>query len=93
MAASFFLSAGTIRWPAAWAYLVLAGVTYLLDALVLIPISPDLLGSLIALLPAVGTCGVVFVRTYLEDQTLQVELPGYQDYAGEVTRKLLPGIW
>jgi protein-S-isoprenylcysteine O-methyltransferase Ste14 len=209
MAGSFFLSAGTTNWPAAWAYLIMAGLTYLLDALVLIRISPELLGersrlqtdakrwdqvlsrlmatigpliiwilcgldyrygwspdlptwmavtagvcvfgggmlalwamasnrlfigmvriqterghhviqsgpyqyvrhpgylgsvffilftplmlgSLVALLPGFLTTGVVVIRTHLEDQTLRVELHCYQDYARQVTWKLLPGVW
>lgn len=51
------------------------------------------LGSLWGLIPA----GVVFVllviRTYLEDTTLQRELPGYSDYARNVRYRLIPGIW
>lgn len=209
IALSLFLSAGTTSWPAAWAYLILAVVIQLLDALVLIPISPDLLGersrhqsgakkwdqllsrlmatigplitwifsgldyrygwspdfpgwlgiisavivfaggmlvlwamaanrffigmvriqkerghqvissgpyqyvrhpgylgslffifftplmlgSIWALIPAGLTCGVVFIRTYLEDQTLRAELPGYKAYTQEVSKKLIPGIW
>jgi len=209
MALSLFLSAGTISWPAAWVYLILTAVIQLLDALVLIPISPDLLGersrhqsgskkwdqllsrlmatigpliiwivsgldfrydwspdfplwlvvlsvifvfgggllalwamaanrffigmvriqterghqviqsgpyryvrhpgylgslffiaftplmlgSLWALIPAGLTCGVVFIRTYLEDQTLRAELPGYEAYTQKVSKKLIPGIW
>jgi protein-S-isoprenylcysteine O-methyltransferase Ste14 len=54
---------------------------------------PILLGSLWALIP----CGLVVlltaVRTALEDQTLQEELNGYQDYAQHVRYRLLPGVW
>lgn len=206
---SLFLSAGTVSWPAAWAYLLLAVLIQLLDAIVLIPISPELLGersrpqagakkwdqllsrlmatigpltiwivsglnyrlnrstdlplwlaaisalfifgggllvlwamasnrffigmvriqeerghqviksgpyryvrhpgylgslffifftplmlgSIWGLVPALLTCGVVFLRTSLEDQVLRSELPGYQAYTNEVTRKLIPLIW
>jgi len=206
---SLFISAGTVSWPAGWAYLVLAAVIQLLDAVVLIPISPDLLGErsrpqagaqkwdqllsrlmatigpltiwiisgldyrsswspnfpiwipflsgvfvflggLIALwamasnrffigmvliqeerghevirsgpyqyvrhpgylgsllfifftplmlgswwglLPALLTCGVVCLRTHLEDQFLLEQLPGYHDYARQVANKLIPGVW
>jgi protein-S-isoprenylcysteine O-methyltransferase Ste14 len=209
IALSLFLSAGIIYWPAGWAYLVLAAVIQLLDAIVLIPISPDLLGersrpqagvkkwdqllsrlmatigpliiwivsgldyrygwspefptwlvvisavfvftggilvlwamasnrffigmvriqeerghqvinsgpyqyvrhpgylgslffiiftplmlgSIWALIPAGLTCGVVFIRTYLEDKTLWAELPGYKAYTQDVSKKLIPGIW
>lgn len=34
-----------------------------------------------------------FVRTGLEDRTLQEELPGYQAYAQKVRYRLIPGIW
>lgn len=33
------------------------------------------------------------LRTSLEDRTLQKELPGYREYAGEVRYRLIPGIW
>ncbi len=33
------------------------------------------------------------LRTSLEDRTLQEELPGYREYAGEVRSRLIPGIW
>jgi protein-S-isoprenylcysteine O-methyltransferase Ste14 len=36
---------------------------------------------------------VVVVRTALEDRTLQAELEGYKDYAGQVHYRLLPGVW
>ncbi len=56
-------------------------------------ISPLLLGSLWAFLPGVLAAGLMVVRTALEDRTLRAELPGYQDYAGAVRFRLLPGIW
>jgi protein-S-isoprenylcysteine O-methyltransferase Ste14 len=36
---------------------------------------------------------VIVVRTALEDRTLQAELEGYKDYAGQVRYRLLPGVW
>ncbi len=36
---------------------------------------------------------LVIVRTSLEDQTLQTELPGYADYATHTRYRLIPGIW
>jgi len=42
-------------------------------------------------------CGLVVlltvVRTALEDKTLLEELDGYQEYAGQVRYRLLPGVW
>ena len=41
-----------------------------------------------------GLCAILLIlRTALEDHTLQVELAGYADYARQVRRRLLPGIW
>ena len=37
--------------------------------------------------------GALVLRTSLEDRTLQKELPGYREYAGEVRYRLIPGIW
>jgi protein-S-isoprenylcysteine O-methyltransferase Ste14 len=51
------------------------------------------LGSLWALVPA-GLCGsLLMLRTHWEDQTLQAELKGYQDYARRVRFRLIPGLW
>jgi protein-S-isoprenylcysteine O-methyltransferase Ste14 len=33
------------------------------------------------------------LRTYLEDKTLQEELPGYKEYTRRVRSRLIPGIW
>jgi protein-S-isoprenylcysteine O-methyltransferase Ste14 len=55
--------------------------------------TPVLLGSLWALLPAALGAALTVLRTWLEDRTLQTELPGYQDYAGRVKFRLVPGIW
>ena len=51
------------------------------------------LGSVWTLIPAVVALIIVVVRTALEDQTLQEELPGYRDYARRVRYRLLPGIY
>ena len=54
---------------------------------------PMVLGSWWGILPAAAT-GLLFVfRTALEDRTLLMKLPGYQDYARRVRYRLLPGIW
>lgn len=54
---------------------------------------PFMLNSLWALMPAVGVAVVLIVRTRLEDETLQAELPGYREYTQKVRYRLLPGIW
>jgi len=54
---------------------------------------PFLLGSLWALIPGITATALMIIRTSLEDDTLQAELPGYQDYVQKVRYRLLPGIW
>ena len=51
------------------------------------------LGSLWALIPGVLSALLIILRTALEDRTLQEELAGYQEYAGRVRYRLLPGVW
>jgi len=51
------------------------------------------LGSVWALIPAAVALIVTVIRTVLEDQTLQEELPGYRDYARRVRYRLIPGIY
>ncbi len=51
------------------------------------------LGSVWTLIPAVVALVIMVVRTALEDQTLQEELPGYRDYARRVRYRLIPGIY
>ena len=51
------------------------------------------LGSLWTLIPALVATIIAVIRTVLEDQTLQDELPGYRDYARRVRYRLLPWIY
>ena len=51
------------------------------------------LGSLWALIPACIAILVLILRAQWEDQTLQVELPGYKEYTERVRYKLIPGVW
>ncbi len=51
------------------------------------------LGSLWTLIPAVVAIVILVIRTALEDQTLQEELPGYREYARRVHFRLVPGIY
>ncbi len=52
-----------------------------------------LLGSWWAVIPAVLNIALFFIRTALEDRTLQAELPGYKEYAARVRYRLIPGVW
>ena len=51
------------------------------------------LGSIWTLIPAAMAAIITLIRTVLEDQTLQEELPGYRDYAQHVRYQLIPGIY
>lgn len=54
---------------------------------------PLILGTLWALIPAVIVSIIIVIRTYLEDQFLLVELPGYKAYTQRVKYCLFPWIW
>jgi len=61
---------------------------------ILMAVSTSLvLGSLRALIPAGFVVMLLIIRTYLEDTTLQKELPGYTDYTKKVRYRLVPGVW
>jgi protein-S-isoprenylcysteine O-methyltransferase Ste14 len=51
------------------------------------------LSSTWTLIPAAVALIIAVIRTVLEDQTLQDELPGYRDYARRVRYRLIPGIY
>jgi protein-S-isoprenylcysteine O-methyltransferase Ste14 len=51
------------------------------------------LGSVWTLIPAAVALIIAVIRTALEDQCLQGELPGYRDYARRVHYRLIPGIY
>jgi protein-S-isoprenylcysteine O-methyltransferase Ste14 len=51
------------------------------------------LGSVWTLIPAAVASIIAVIRTALEDQTLQEELPGYGDYARRVRYRLIPWIY
>ncbi|MGB6371145.1 MAG: isoprenylcysteine carboxylmethyltransferase family protein [Atribacterota bacterium] len=56
-------------------------------------VTPFVLSSFWGLIPAVIAVVLLFIRTYLEDKTLQRELEGYTDYTNEARYRLLPRIW
>ncbi|MEZ4712965.1 MAG: isoprenylcysteine carboxylmethyltransferase family protein [Caldilineaceae bacterium] len=51
------------------------------------------LNSLWTIIPAAVALVITVIRTVLEDQTLQEELPGYPEYARRVRYRLFPGIF
>jgi protein-S-isoprenylcysteine O-methyltransferase Ste14 len=66
------------------------GYTSLLVSYITIPIA---LGSPWACIPMVMLVVNLFIRTALEDRTLQNELDGYKEYAVRVRYRLIPGVW
>jgi protein-S-isoprenylcysteine O-methyltransferase Ste14 len=56
-------------------------------------VTPLILDSRLAFVPALLTAAVWLLRTALEDRTLQRELAGYAEYARTVRYKLIPVIW
>ncbi len=55
--------------------------------------TPLLLASAWTFLPSLIASALFVIRTALEDRMLQVELPGYREYAGRVRYRLIPGLW
>lgn len=55
--------------------------------------TPLFLGTLWAFIPIFGLGIMIIIRTNLEDQKLQAELPGYAEYATHTRYRLVPGIW
>jgi protein-S-isoprenylcysteine O-methyltransferase Ste14 len=66
------------------------GYASLLVSYLMIPVA---LGSLWACIPMLLLVANLILRTGLEDRTLHSELDGYQEYAGRVRYRLIPGIW
>jgi len=55
--------------------------------------TPILLGSLYAVILGVMAATALVIRTFFEDRTLQLELPGYGEYARKVRHRLVPLVW
>lgn len=55
--------------------------------------TPLLLESGWTFIPVILTTGIIFVRTALEDKTLQEKLDGYKAYTNQVPYRLIPGLW
>ena len=49
--------------------------------------------SLWTIVPGIVALIITFIRTALEDRTLQEELPGYRDYTQKVSYRLIPGVY
>jgi len=52
-----------------------------------------LLGSLVALVPALIVTGMVLRRVFFEDAFLKQNLEGYREYSERVRFRLVPGVW
>ena len=56
-------------------------------------VTPLIVNSRWAFVPAAATVAVTVLRTALEDRTLQSELDGYADYVRRVRYRLVPIVW
>lgn len=56
-------------------------------------VTPVLLDSLWAFIPALLLLGVIVLRTMLEERTLRDALPGYRQYMKNTRFRLVPGVW
>jgi protein-S-isoprenylcysteine O-methyltransferase Ste14 len=54
---------------------------------------PLLFGSLWSIIPIGLMIILLITRTYLEDRTLQNELPGYSEYSNKTRFKIIPYVW
>ena len=54
---------------------------------------PLITGSVWSIIPTVTAIILLFIRTYLEDETLKIELPGYAEYTQRTRQRLIPKIW
>ena len=55
--------------------------------------APVFFSSYWVAIPSIVVIILIIIRTALEDQTLQEELPGYHEYSNRVCYRLVPGIW
>src|SRR5262249_2571577 len=51
------------------------------------------LGSWWALIPAGIYCALILRRALVEDRFLRANLAGYDEYAGRVRHRVIPGVW
>lgn len=73
-----------------YAYVRHPGYIAILPLNIAIPLT---LGSYATLYLAIPIAIATIIRTYLEDKTLQKELPGYKEYTKKVKYRLIPYIW
>lgn len=56
-------------------------------------VQPLIVGSAYIFIPGCIAAMLGVLRTQKEDEMLQKELRGYQEYAEKVIYKLIPGVW
>jgi protein-S-isoprenylcysteine O-methyltransferase Ste14 len=60
---------------------------------ILLPFTPLALGSYWAIIPALFIIPILVARIRNEEQILERELKGYQEYMQKIKFRLIPGIW
>jgi protein-S-isoprenylcysteine O-methyltransferase Ste14 len=64
-----------------------------LAMVIIMPATALALGSLMALIPALGYSGLILWRTKREDEFLVERLAGYAEYSARVRHRLIPDFW
>jgi protein-S-isoprenylcysteine O-methyltransferase Ste14 len=64
-----------------------AGMTISLAAL------PLIVGSLWSMIPIAVAIILLWIRTFIEDEVLKKELPGYREFAQKTKQLMIPKIW
>jgi len=64
-----------------------------LGAIIGVLVTPGMLGSAWAFVPASLLVLLFIIRTHLEDGVLRRELPGYEEYASRTRFRLVPLVW
>lgn len=64
-----------------------------LGMLMFAPLASLAVGSLWALIPATVYCLLISRRVVVEDRFLRAHLAGYEQYAGRVRHRVIPGVW
>ncbi len=73
-------------------YAIVRHPMYLGESLLLL-LSPLALGSYWAIIPALFIIPILVARIRNEEQILERELKGYQEYMQKIKFRLIPGIW
>ncbi len=103
VALALFPAAGTVGWPAGWAFLVLFFSFVVALSLWLLRHNPGLLTERMTGVGKpdqkawdkvfYGLANLVFLAWLVLERTVRAELPGYDAYMAQVKYRLVPHVW